>query len=157
MPWRPPVKFLFHSLWMNPMIRCQIASPARRALRHWPVPRVVPALVVALAFCAGLPIAEAQVRDFPIAALRGTLQVTAPPQVVLDGHPDQLAPGARIRNEQNLFVLSGSIAGQELLVNYTRDPAGLLREVWILSPDEAKLKRERAPSRSNPVFRFFGF
>ena len=73
--------------------------------------------------------------------------MTTPPQVVLDGHPDSLAPGARIRNEQNLFVLSGSVVGQKLLVNYTRDQAGQLRDVWILTPDEARLKREGASSR----------
>ena len=47
-----------------------------------------------------------------------------------------------IRSGQNMLVMSGAITGQNLLVNYTRDAAGMLREVWILTPDEATASRE---------------
>jgi hypothetical protein len=68
------------------------------------------------------------------------MAVTVPPEVRLNGKPDRLAPGARIRGMNNLLVLSGSVIGQNLLVNYVRNPTGELQDIWILTPDEAALK-----------------
>jgi hypothetical protein len=34
--------------------------------------------------------------------------------------------------------MSGSIVGQNLLVNFVREPNGLVHEVWILNEAEAK-------------------
>jgi len=51
-------------------------------------------------------------------------------------------------------VMPASITGQKLLVNYTRDAAGLVREVWILSPTEAKAKRA---SVDRPFLNFWPF
>ena len=70
-------------------------------------------------------------------AQRGLLRVVAPPDVVMDGQPARLAPGARIRDRNNLMVVSGALLGQELVVRYTRDPLGLVHEVWILTASEA--------------------
>jgi len=70
-------------------------------------------------------------------AQRGVLAVIAPPDVLLDGQPARLAPGARIRDRNNLLVVSGALIGQQLVVRYTRDPLGLLREIWVLTPAEA--------------------
>ncbi|MDN6882521.1 hypothetical protein QMO14_02785 [Variovorax sp. CAN2819] len=81
-------------------------------------------------------------RVFPVGALRGKFMVTSAPDVELDGKPDRLGAGARIRSGQNMLVMPGAIVGQKYLVNYTRDAAGLLREVWILTPDEATASRE---------------
>ena len=96
--------------------------------------------------------AQASVREFPRAALRGELLVTAPPEARLDGRPDRLSPGARIRSPQNQQVMTGAIVGQALTVNYTRDGAGLIHEVWILNADEASLKRPSAVAERNFVF-----
>jgi hypothetical protein len=57
---------------------------------------------------------------------------------------DRLSPGSRIRATSNLLVMSASLVGQELTVNYVRDAAGLLHEVWILTPEEAAAKRPTA-------------
>jgi hypothetical protein len=81
-------------------------------------------------------------RNFPVGTLRGKFRVIDGNDVMLDGRADRLAPGARIRSGQNMLVMSGAITGQNLLVNYTRDAAGMLREVWILTPDEATASRE---------------
>lgn len=72
-----------------------------------------------------------------IRAQRGVLQVVAPPEVLMDGQPARLAPGARIRDRNNLMVVSGALLGQELVVRYTRDPLGLIHEVWVLTASEA--------------------
>lgn len=92
--------------------------------------------VLAAALAAAALPAAAQ-RNFPANALRGELVVTAPPQAVLNGQPTRLAPGARIRDGQNLLQLSGAVVGQRLLVHYTRDNLGQPLEIWILTPAEA--------------------
>ncbi|MDD0840055.1 hypothetical protein PSQ40_15835 [Curvibacter sp. HBC61] len=105
--------------------------------------------------CAALALSAlpvlAQVRDFPASALRGTLVVTQPPIVQMDGVQTRLSPGARIRNTENLMVLSGSLVNQTLTVNYTRDSHGLVHEIWILTAAEAALKRPSAAPSSNLV------
>ncbi|MBA3595526.1 MAG: hypothetical protein H0W47_17310 [Polaromonas sp.] len=98
------------------------------------------------------------VRQFPKAALRGVLVVKAPPEVILNGKPDRLAPGARIRNLNNTFMVPGALIDEKLLVNYTRDNMGQIYEVWMLSAEEAKEKRAGMPARFSFGFGFgFGF
>jgi hypothetical protein len=78
-------------------------------------------------------------RQFPKAVLRGELVVLTPPEITLDGKPERLSPGARIRGADNLLVMSGALVNQKLVVNYLREPAGQVHQVWILTEDEAKL------------------
>lgn len=92
--------------------------------------------------------AQAQVRDFPAPALRGLLQVTQPPDIVLDGKADRLSPGARILGPRNELVMSASIVGERLVVNYTREPGGMVHRVWLLNPQEAALKRQGGRERN---------
>ena len=80
-------------------------------------------------------------RNFPVGTLRGRLQVVNWPDIRLDGQADRLAPGARILSAQHMLVMPAAITGHSLLVNYTRDAAGLVREVWILTPEEARAER----------------
>ena len=99
-------------------------------------------LLVGLCGLSGdLAFAQGVVRQFPAAALRGTLQVTTPPDILINGKAERLAPGARIKGTNNLLVLSASLVGQNVLVNYLRDPQGQIREVWILNGQEAQEKR----------------
>ena len=99
--------------------------------------------VAVLAGVAALPPAAAQDirRPFPPAALRGILVVTAPPAIQINGRDERLSPGARIRSTSNTLAMSGSLVGQRLLVNYVRDPHGLVHEVWILTETEAQERR----------------
>ena len=92
-------------------------------------------LTLLLALVVALP-AQAQ-RLFDRNALRGELVVTTPPAALLNGKPARLAPGARIRNAQNLLQLSGAIVDQKLLVHYTLDGFGQIQNVWILNEAEA--------------------
>jgi hypothetical protein len=96
------------------------------------------AIVLSLALAATVP-AHAQ-RVFQQNALRGELVITQPPEALLNGKPARLAPSARIRNPSNLIQLSGSLLGQKLVVNYTLDTVGELRDVWILTDAEAAKK-----------------
>ena len=97
--------------------------------------------------------ATSAIRQFPAAALRGEMVVTAPPAITLDGKPDRLSPGARIRDANNLLVLSGALVNQKVMVNYLRENAGNVHEVWILNPAEARLKR---PNTKASWFSFGG-
>lgn len=97
-------------------------------------------------------VAQELVRQFPAAAKRGTLEVTQPPNILINGQPERLSPGARIKNPNNMIVLSGSLVGQAVLVNYQRDPQGQIHEVWLLNPAEAQQKRAGMEPVTNFVF-----
>jgi len=85
--------------------------------------------------------AAAQVqRNFPATALRGTLLIGDPPEVALNGKSARLAPGARIRGQDNMVQMSGTLSGAKLLVHYTLDTYGLIKDVWILRPEEAAVR-----------------
>ena len=119
--------FFIHSPWIHTMNRCVFV------------------FLSALAFA--LP-AQAQ-RVFENNALRGELLVTAPPESLLNGKPVRLSPGARIRNQQNMIQLSGSLLQQKMLVNYTLDGMGQVRDVWVLTEEEARrLPWPRTPEES---------
>lgn len=118
-----------------------------------PVPAVALRLARALALAGllaqpALALAQAAPhRAFPATALRGELLLTAPPEASLNGEPARLAPGARLRGEDNLLRLPASLAGQRLLVHYTLEPTtGLVLDVWILNPTE----RAREPWPATP-------
>ena len=99
-----------------------------------------PALLALALLTAGLPAAAQTSRPFPADALRGELVITQPPEVLLNGQPARLSPGARIRGSNNMLQMSGALVGQPLLVHYTLEPSGGVHNVWILTPDEAARK-----------------
>jgi hypothetical protein len=91
-------------------------------------------------------------REFPAKALRGFLEVTTPPNVLINGQPARLSPGARIKGTTNTLVMSGSLVGSKVLVNYVRDVQGMVHEVWILTAQEARAERKGLETVTNIVF-----
>ena len=89
-----------------------------------------------------VPLAHAQThRNFPPQALRGELIVAEPPAAAMNGQPARLAPGARIRGENNMLVTPASLSGRKLVVHYTRElNTGLLMDVWVLNATELARK-----------------
>ena len=81
-------------------------------------------------------------------SLRGELQVVATPEALLNGQGVRLAPGVRIRGQNNMLVMSGQAAGQKLTVNYTADTYGLIMEVWILRPEEIAQRWPKTPEEA---------
>ena len=81
---------------------------------------------------------EAVRREAPRDVLLGKMTVDLPPVIAIDGKPDRLSPGSRIRDTRNMLMLSGALAGQTVPVVYKRDSAGLVHEVWLLTADEYK-------------------
>jgi len=97
--------------------------------------RCLPLLVL---LAAALP-AQAQ-RNFTQQALRGELVVGSPPEVTLNGKPARLAPGARIRDENNMLHLPATLSGRKFVVFYTLEPGGDVLDVWILNAEERARK-----------------
>ena len=128
------------------MNRC-LSVPILRFLRT-----LIAILVWGASFSPGLATAQTLPRQFPAAAKRGLLEVTLPPAVLINGRPERLAPGARIKGVNNLLVMSASLVGASVLVNYMRDPQGQIGEVWILSKEEAQEQRSGMETVRN--FRF---
>ncbi len=97
----------------------------------------------ALAFAACLIApATAQVqRAFPQNALRGAIVIGVAPDILLNDQPARLAPGSRIRDAaNNMAIVPSGLTGGRYLVNYTIDTSGLVKEVWILRPEEAAVR-----------------
>jgi hypothetical protein len=88
--------------------------------------------------------ASAQIaRHFPDSAVRGKIAFKSPPQIELDGKAERLSPGARIRDEQGMLAMTGALEGKTFTVNFRREAGtGLVHEVWILTAEEAKVKRD---------------
>lgn len=98
------------------------------------------ALTLALAAALALPAAAQVQRNFTNKALRGEVVFGTPPEIKLNGKPARLAPGARIRDQGNLLLMSSTLVGGKAVVNYTTEFEGMLLDVWILSPAEAARK-----------------
>ena len=129
---------------MNTMNRCL----------QMPLVRFLMMLAIVFVWTSSYSPAAAQtlLRQFPQAAKRGTLAVTTPPAVLINGTSEQLSPGARIKGVNNMLVMSATLVGHSVLVNYVRDAQGLIHEVWILSAQEAQEKRAGMETVTNFIF-----
>ena len=111
-----------NSHWMNTMYRCALT-----------------AIVVASSLVA--PASAQTQRVFPPNTLRGAIVFGDYPTLTLNGRASQLSPGSRVRGADNMAVMPPAIAGTKLLVHYTVDAtSNLVKDVWILTPDEAAIK-----------------
>ncbi len=94
-------------------------------------------VLLAAALACALPAAAQVQRNFPATALRGTLAITQPPEVLLNGAPARPAPGARRRGPPHHRGGGGGRVGRRVGGDYTVDIAGLVIDVWLLTPQEA--------------------
>ena len=92
-----------------------------------------PALIT---FAASFSVSAQTHRQFPPLALRAELVVTQVPDISLNGQAARLSPGSRIRDTNNLLVLSASLSSQKNMVHFTVDEAGLIKNVWLLNTAE---------------------
>ena len=89
------------------------------------------------------PVSAQVVRTFPDTAPRGKIAFKSPPLIELDGKVDRLSPGARIRDERGMLAMTGALEGKSFVVNFKREAStGMVHEVWILTPEEQKVKRD---------------
>lgn len=126
-------------------------------MNRWEKTRLLSVMTVLIGIFYGSAVAQTATRDFPPAALRGSLKIGAhPPEATLDGQATRLSPGSRIHGLNNLLISPAGIAGQSLTVNYTLDNIGQIGEVWILSETEARVSRpdaakQKATSTQRPL------
>lgn len=97
------------------------------------------AAVVALPLLAGA-------RPFPADIKRGRMTPGYYPDLTIDGKPRKLSPAARIFNQDNTIEMPASLRGSGMLVYYTEDANGDIKEVWILTDEEAAQEMP-APAR----------
>ncbi|MDR6212780.1 hypothetical protein [Paracidovorax wautersii] len=126
------------------MQRCSLHALHRR---HGPLACCAAAL---LALATALPATAQTVapqagttqRNFPPAALRGTLVITDIVQAQLNGKAVRMAPGMRLFSADNHLLALHTMAGQRLRVNYVLEAStGMLLTAWVLNSSEAAAKR----------------
>ena len=83
------------------------------------------------------PWAAAQQRSIPEEAKRGVIRHVSGPIVTIDGKDARLAPGATIRNRENLFIVPIALPPDGALAEYLVNPDGQISRVWLLTPEEA--------------------
>lgn len=96
-------------------------------MKHW---------IAAILLFASAASALAQLRTIPQDAKRGEMRHLQDMIVEIDGAPQRLAPGAQIRDASNLLVVPTAIPAGAV-VRYLLDAGGMVRRVWILTPQEA--------------------
>ncbi len=95
--------------------------------------RIFLAIAAFAGFCA---VASAQLRSIPEDAKRAQMRHVQDMLIELDGAPQRLAPGAQIRDASNRVILPTAIP-EGVQVKYRLDAEGQVRQVWILTPEEA--------------------
>ena len=90
-------------------------------------------------------------RGFPLKTERAEMKFVELPDVLLNGKPERLAHAVRVRDERNAIVMPGTVNGRSAVVNYLRDARGQVREVWILSPQEAAIPLKPVPTTLRPA------
>jgi hypothetical protein len=99
--------------------------------------RWTPIALLGLSLAATTACAQGFVREAPKDVKPAIIAVSAtPPLITVNGQQDRLSPGARVRDRNNMMVLSGQLAGKTLYTVYRRDGAGLVHEYWLLNEEE---------------------
>jgi hypothetical protein len=88
------------------------------------------AAVLALPLLAGA-------RPFPSDIKRGRMTPGYYPDLTIDGKARKLSPASRIFNEDNMITMPASLRGSGIVVYYTEDANGDIKDVWILTDEEA--------------------
>ena len=89
-------------------------------------------VVLFAAYCAA---AAAQLRTIPPEATVVTIRHVESMTVEIDGQPQQLSPGAQIRDADNRLVLPISLQEKQQAM-VLLDGSGMVHRVWLLSPEE---------------------
>ncbi|CAM3394179.1 Copper resistance protein CopC [Paracidovorax anthurii] len=139
------------------MNRCMpsllLAAPAARRIGAAALLALCTAALAPSAALAQVQSSLGGVRNFPDAALRGTLVVLSTAEAQIDGKTLRTAPGLRIFSPQNTLVMAHTLIGQSFTVNYVIEPStGMLHSVWLLSKAEAAEPRKGSGTGRNFIF-----
>jgi len=100
------------------------------------VPRFAAYLALLQAVLAGPAFAQTRVPPIPADAQRGVIRHLKEMAVAIDGKLVQLAPGAQIRNQQNLIIVPVGLPPSGAAADYVLDGNGELFRAWLLTPQE---------------------
>jgi hypothetical protein len=87
--------------------------------------------------------AAAQMRTLPDDAERGVLRHVQDNVVNVSGKTMPLAPGAIIRNRDNLIIVPSALPAEGALAEYVLDKEGKIFRAWLLTPAEASRQKRR--------------
>ena len=87
--------------------------------------------------------ALAQLRTLPAGTERGVIRHVHDRDVSIDYKPMRLAPGATIRDNQNLIIVPTSLPSDGALAEYLLDANGLIFRVWLITEQEAARERRK--------------
>jgi hypothetical protein len=105
---------------------------------HTPARLVLQAAILSFVLAAG---AGAQMRTIPPDAARGFIRHFQEMMVTIDGAPMRLAPGASIRDRQNLIIMPETLPREGAQAAYLLDANGQISRVWLLGPEDAAIAR----------------
>ena len=93
-------------------------------------------LALVAALLAAPALAQVRVPPIPAEAQRGVIRHVKEMVVAVDDRPVQLAPGAQIRDQQNLIIVPMAIPQGGAQANYLLNADGQLFRAWLLTPQE---------------------
>jgi hypothetical protein len=99
-------------------------------------------LLVLLALAGFATAATAQVRTIPQDAKLGEIRHVVDMYIEIDGQQRQLAPGAQIRDDSNRVIVPTALPAGAV-VKYLVDDQGMVRQVWLLTSEEATQPQTR--------------
>jgi len=99
------------------------------------------------ALLAAPAVAQFRVPPVPAEAQRGVIRHLKEMAVAIDNKPVQLAPGAQIRDQQNLIVVPVAIPPGGAPADYILNADGELFRAWLLTPQELAQPRSTSGSR----------
>ena len=80
--------------------------------------------------------AAGQLRTIPADAERAQIRHVQENVIQLNGQLAQLAPGAQIRDASNRLIVPMALPA-DAIVKYRLDEKGQVREIWVLTEEEA--------------------
>ena len=93
---------------------------------------------VATVLMLGINPADAQQRmiPIPVKAKRADITFNGTAEILVDGKPQRLAPGARITDRNSMLALPGTLKGTAKTKYTLEDTTGMVMLVWILTERE---------------------
>jgi hypothetical protein len=99
-------------------------------------------LLIAVAATAAAQSTVNRSVPIPATAVLGVATPDVFPAVVINGKAARYTPGARIFGTNNLLVVPSTLPAQSV-VAVAVDNTGAVQTMWVLTPDEQKVKRNK--------------
>lgn len=102
-------------------------------------------IIFAFALAVNCWSAHAFERPFPANAKRGVMSPGFFPELTLNNQTRRFAANVQIRNAINLIQTPTSLESGRYWVNYVESNTGEITRIWILTPEEARMKPPTGP------------